>query len=321
MSLYKYAQTQVQRLQTISSHLTPSFSTSTKSTMVSASTQPSSARPIISFIGGGNMAEAILGGLQASGHPGSRLRYSEPLDERRKYMQTKYPELVGSADNEAVVEGADVVILAVKPQVLRNVISSLAPSFLKNPSMLLISIAAGISTKDMLRWLNTDQAVSIVRCMPNTPALVGEGAVGLYATQAVSQEQRSTTEAIMRAVAKQVSWVESEASIDTVTGISGSGPAYFFLIMEAMQNAGVAAGLTPEDAKALTLQTCLGAARMAQTSEDDLATLRRKVTSPKGTTEAAIKSLESNGIRKTMEEAVFAAENRARELAEELGQN
>ncbi|KAI7850627.1 pyrroline-5-carboxylate reductase [Circinella umbellata] len=263
------------------------------------------------------MAEAILAGLQTSGHPGSRLRFSEPFEERRKYMETRYPEMVSSADNEAAVDGADVVVLAVKPQVLKSVLTTLAPSILKNPSILLISIAAGITTDAMSEWLSSD-SVPIVRCMPNTPALISEGAVGLYATSRVNTDQRTVTESIMNSIAKQVSWVQKEPQIDTVTGISGSGPAYFFLIMEAMQNAGIAAGLTPEDAKALTLQTCVGAARMAQESEDDLATLRRKVTSPKGTTEAAVNSLENNNIRKVMEDAVFAAERRGQQLAQDL---
>ncbi|KAJ8661257.1 pyrroline-5-carboxylate reductase [Lichtheimia ornata] len=297
----------VQRLESVTNHIN----------MVSASNQ----RPVISFIGGGNMAEAILGGLHSSGHPGSRLRYSEPLDTRRQYMQSKYPELVSSETNEAAVDGADVVVLAVKPQVLRSVVTSLAPSLLRNPSVLIISVAAGINTDDIATWLNaSSDTVSIVRCMPNTPALIGEGAMGLFANASVTQEQRSITESIMQSIAKQVSWVQKEALIESVTGISGSGPAYFFLIMEAMQNAGVAAGLTLEDAKALTLQTCVGAARMAQESEDDLATLRRKVTSPRGTTEAAIKSLEGNNIREIMKEAVFAAERRGHQLAEEMRQ-
>lgn len=222
----------VQRLHSVSSHIS-SYSTSTTTTMVSASKQ----QPVISFIGGGNMAEAILGGLHANGHPGSRLKYSEPLEERRNYMKTKYPELVSARDNEDAVEGADVVILAVKPQVLRGVMTSLSPALLRNPSVLIISIAAGITTTDMVRWLNApnENNVSIIRCMPNTPALIGEGAMGLYATQHVTEEQRRLTESIMGAVSKQVSWVRKESLIDTVTGISGSGPAYFFLIMEAMR--------------------------------------------------------------------------------------
>ncbi|KAI8059043.1 pyrroline-5-carboxylate reductase [Gilbertella persicaria] len=295
------------RIQTIASH------------MVSANIKQT-AKPAISFIGGGNMAEAILCGLQSSGHPSSLLRYSEPFDERRQYMQSKYPDMIGSSDNIDTVQDADVIILAVKPQILRSVVSELGPLISKRPDTLIVSIAAGITTKDIYKWLRISSSASIVRCMPNTPALIGEGAVGLFATDHVNDKQRQLTEDIMKAVAKQVSWVQDESLIDTVTGISGSGPAYFFLIMEAMQNAGIEAGLTAEEAKALTLQTCIGAARMAQSSEDDLATLRRKVTSPKGTTEAAINSMESNDIRKVMTEAVFSAQNRGRELAEQLGQ-
>lgn len=300
----------LQRLQLLTSHM---VSSTTKNIQKN--------KPIISFIGGGNMAEAILVGLQSSGHPSSLLRYSEPFQERLEYMQNKYPDLISSKNNCEIVEGSDVVILAVKPQVLRSVVTNdLSKLIKKNPSLLIVSIAAGITTMDIHRWLNIhDSPASIVRCMPNTPALVGEGAVGLYATDSVNNEQRETTESIMKSIAKQVSWVSKESLIDTVTGISGSGPAYFFLIMEAMQNAGVEAGLSLEDSKALTIQTCLGAARMAQTSEDDLSTLRRKVTSPKGTTEAAIKSMESNNIRGLMANAVFAAQNRGKELAEQLG--
>lgn len=205
----------IERLQAISSHL--------------------STHPTVSFIGGGNMAEAILCGLQSSGHPGAKLKYSEPFAERLTYMQNKYPEMVGTADNFQVIDGADVVILAVKPQVLRQVLSSCSDVLLKNPSTLIISIAAGITTQDMHRWLHTDQPTNIVRCMPNTPSLLGEGAAGLFATDGVTQQQREVAENIMRAVAKEVLWVEDEAQIDSVTGISGSGPAYFFLIMEAMR--------------------------------------------------------------------------------------
>jgi pyrroline-5-carboxylate reductase len=183
------------------------------------------------------MAEAILVGLHASGHPGSRLRYSEPFDERLKYMQGKYPELVGSNNNDQVVDGADIVILAVKPQVLRSVVNGLSGAVEKNPNLLIISIAAGITTADIRKWLTVrpEIKVPIVRCMPNTPALVGEGAMGLYATDAVDEKQKELTGEIMKAVSKQVSWVDKEALIDSVTGISGSGPAYFFLIMEAMR--------------------------------------------------------------------------------------
>ncbi|KAL0085886.1 pyrroline-5-carboxylate reductase [Phycomyces blakesleeanus] len=285
--------------------------------MVSAS----NTRPNITFIGGGNMAEAILGGLFASGHPGDRLRYSEPFEERRKYMQGKYPEITSETDNIKAIDGADVIVFAVKPQVLRTVVDNLSPAFRKNPSPLIISIVAGITTSDIVRWINSSESISLVRCMPNTPALLGEGAVGLYANDQVNSSQRATAESILSAVSKQVSWVDRESLIDSVTGLSGSGPAYFFLVMEAMQNAGIAMGLSSEDAKALTVQTCIGAARMALESEDDLATLRRKVTSPNGTTEAAVKSLEANNIRQTIMDGVLAAEHRSRELAAEMGKD
>ncbi|CAO3693392.1 unnamed protein product [Rhizopus stolonifer] len=285
------------RLQAIASHI------QSKSSIV----------PMISFIGGGNMAEAIMAGLQSNGHPPSSLRYSEPLEERRNYMQKKYPHIISCNDNAKTIQGADVVVLAVKPQVLRSVVSATSSVFAENPSALIISIAGGTTTKDIRIWLNAQSA--IVRCMPNTPCLIGQGAVGLYATENVSRKQRETTKSIMNSIAKQVSWFDQESLMDTVTAVSGSGPAYFFLMMEAMQNAGVQAGLSPEVAKALVLQTCIGAAQMAGT--EDLATLRQKVTSPNGTTETAIRSLESNKFSKIIKEAVFAARDRGKELSKE----
>ncbi|PHZ08523.1 pyrroline-5-carboxylate reductase [Rhizopus microsporus ATCC 52813] len=295
--------TLLSRLQSISSHLQGKIST----------------KPIISFIGGGNMTEAILAGLHSTGYPSSNLRYSEPSEERRVYMQSKYPDFSSTADNLIAAEGANIVILSVKPQVLKSVVTSMASLFNKDPSILLVSIAAGITTSDINKWINSKHPVSIVRCMPNTPALIGEGAVGLYATHTVNNEQRELTESIMKSIAKQIAWITDESQMDTVTAISGSGPAYFFLMMEAMENAAVEAGLSRDVAKALVMQTCLGAARMAQESQDDLATLRKKVTSPKGTTEAAIQSLESNQFKKIISDAVFAARDRGKELAEQLG--
>ncbi|KAI9260593.1 pyrroline-5-carboxylate reductase [Phascolomyces articulosus] len=282
-------------------------------------TQPNNSdytnKPIIAFIGAGNMAEAVIGGLYASGHPTSRLRFSEPYEPRREYMESKFPECMSATDNNKVIKDADVVILAVKPQVLRQVVADL----IFESNTLIISIAAGIRTTDILRWLKTPQP--LVRCMPNTPALIGEGAVGLYATDRVSEAQRDTTVGIMSAVAKEVMWVDKESLIDTITGMSGSGPAYYFLFMEAMTNAGISAGLTPEQAKALTVQTCLGAAKMAQQSEDDLATLRKKVTSPNGTTEAALKSMEAANIRQIIQDGVLSAERRGKEIADEMGRD
>ncbi|KAI9244538.1 pyrroline-5-carboxylate reductase [Sporodiniella umbellata] len=256
------------------------------------------------------MAEAILAGLQSNGHPPSLLRYSEPLEERRSYMQSKYPQISGSNDNDKTIEGADVVVLAVKPQMLRSVVSSASSALTKNPSTLIISVAAGMTTQDIRAWLSSQSP--IVRCMPNTPSLIGQGAVGLFATENVSQDQKELTESIMNSIAKQVSWIKQESLMDTVTAISGSGPAYFFLMMESMQNAAVEAGLDAEVAKSLVLQTCIGAAQMART--DDLTSLRRKVTSPNGTTEAAIKTLEANQFSMTVKKAVFAAQERGKAL-------
>lgn len=181
------------------------------------------------------MAEAILGGLYAQGHASSKLRFSEPLEERRQYMISKYPTVLATTDNAECVNGADIVILAVKPQVLRIVVTDLAPTLHQNPNMLIVSIAAGIESSAIGRWLDAkDYQAPIVRIMPNTPALIGEGAVGLYANEVVTQAQRDLTERLLGSVSKQLSWVESEGLIDTITAVSGSGPAYFFLIMEAM---------------------------------------------------------------------------------------
>ncbi|KAI1320838.1 hypothetical protein EDD11_009795 [Mortierella claussenii] len=315
----------------------------------------------LAFIGGGNMAEAILGGLLACGYPLHRCVVSEPIQARCEFLQSKYPglqTLSGPHANQLAVDGsnsthstselieegsiqvnptaasahfapAEVVILAVKPQVLRSVVVDLA-SVLRARHPLVISIAAGIETSAITRFMAEGGAIDgqsvqakdlppVIRVMPNTPALVLEGAAGLYATTDATVEHRRVAESLMAAVSKQVSWVESESLIDTVTGISGSGPAYFFLMMEAMEEAGVALGMDRETAKALTIQTCLGAAKMAQLSEDDLKTLRIKVTSPQGTTDAAIKAFEAGGFRELVQKGVTAADNRSRVLAKELG--
>ncbi|KAF8965163.1 hypothetical protein BGZ46_000650 [Entomortierella lignicola] len=312
----------------------------------------------LAFIGGGNMAEAILGGLLSCGYPLSQCVVSEPIQARCEFLQSKYPglqTLSGPYANQMAISGsqsssqtatlvkdgsiqvnataastnfapAEVVILAVKPQVLRSVVVDIAPA-LRSLKPLVISIAAGIETSAIARFMaeGASEAVQpkdlppVIRVMPNTPALVLEGAAGMYATADTTAEQRQVAESLMGSVSKQVSWVESETLIDTVTGISGSGPAYFFLMMEAMENAGVALGMDRETAKALTIQTCLGAAKMAQSSEDDLKTLRLKVTSPQGTTDAAIKAFETGGFRELVEKGVSAADARSRTLAKELG--
>ncbi|KAF9354518.1 hypothetical protein BGX26_007654 [Mortierella sp. AD094] len=308
------------------------------------------------FIGGGNMAEAILGGLLACGFPLSKFAVSEPMQARCDFLHSKYPGLQvisGPQANQLAVNGstspsktaamiadgsihinptaasvdfapAEVVVLAVKPQMLKNVIHDLRPA-LQTRQPLVISIAAGIETGAIARFMTEGTSLKprdmppVIRVMPNTPALVNEGAAGLYATSDATPDQREIAESLLSAVSKQVSWVESESQIDTVTGISGSGPAYFFLMMEAMEDAAVKLGMDRETAKALTIQTCLGAAKMAQSSSDDLKTLRLKVTSPQGTTDAAIKTFEKGGLRELVYESVKAADERSKSLARELG--
>ncbi|KAG0253660.1 hypothetical protein BG011_006234 [Mortierella polycephala] len=312
-------------------------------------------QPRLAFIGGGNMAEAIMGGLLACGYPLNQCVVSEPMEARCKFLYAKYPGLQvvsGSQANHLAVNGstssentgamitegsihvnptaastefppAEVVILAVKPQVLRNVIVDLGQT-LRTRQPLVISIAAGIETEAIARFmaegtqLQPKDLPPVIRVMPNTPSLVNEGAAGLYATSDATQEQRQVAESLMSAVSKQVSWVERESLIDTVTGISGSGPAYFFLMMEAMEDAAVNLGMDRETARQLTIQTCLGAAKMAQSSSDDLRTLRIKVTSPQGTTDAAIKTFENGGLRELVSKSVNAADARSKSLAVEL---
>ncbi|RMG60028.1 MAG: pyrroline-5-carboxylate reductase, partial [Gammaproteobacteria bacterium] len=215
---------------------------------------------------------------------------------------------------EAMAECA-ATVLAVKPQVMRTVAEGLAPALDAHPQ-LVISIAAGIREADLDRWLGGGRA--IVRCMPNTPALVRSGASGLHANARVSDAQRELAEHILRAVGLVV-WVEQEAQIDAVTAVSGSGPAYFFLVMEAMTDAGERLGLERETARLLTLETALGAARLALESGEDVATLRERVTSKGGTTEAALRVLTEGGLPELFDEALKAAARRAAELADQLG--
>ncbi len=207
-------------------------------------------------------------------------------------------------------------MLAVKPQVIRTVASEISAAVqARHP--LIISIAAGIRSADLDRWLGGNTAV--VRCMPNTPALVQSGATALIANARVSDEQRNLAESILRAVGLTL-WLDDEQLMDAVTALSGSGPAYFFLIMEALQAAGVQLGLPEQTAQLLTLQTAFGAAKMALESDEDAATLRRRVTSPGGTTERALQTLENGGLRELIARALTAARDRSRELADQLGQ-
>lgn len=271
-------------------------------------------KPLIAFIGAGNMASSIVGGLVESGHPAERIHAADPFPESLERLQAVAPVKVFS-DNAAAAEGADVVILAIKPQVMAEACESIA-SAVAASGPVVISIAAGITVASMAARLGDSTA--IVRCMPNTPALLGAGASGLYANANTSEAQRGHAETILAAVGI-TRWVDNEEDLDAITALSGSGPAYFFLFMEAMINAGVELGLSHEVATELTLQTGLGAARMALENDVDLVELRRRVTSPGGTTERAVASFEENGQRDIVQKAMQAAADRAAEMAREMG--
>ncbi len=267
--------------------------------------------PSLCFIGAGNMAGALIGGLIRQGHPPARIVASDP-DRDKLHALERQHGIRSEPDNRVAAANADIVVLAVKPQVMKSVCQGLQ-GMERQP--LFISIAAGLREADIERWLGGEQA--LVRCMPNTPALLGLGASGLHANARVSETQRAQAERILQAVGITV-WVEREAQLDAVTAVSGSGPAYFFLFIEALQNAGEAIGLDRQTAARLARQTALGAASMAL-NHDDVAGLRRQVTSPGGTTERAIRSFLEAGLPDIVEDAVRAADQRAAELAEQLG--
>ena len=266
----------------------------------------------IAFIGAGNMAASLIGGLRAQGLDASQICASDPGAETRARIQGEHGIDVFE-DNAQAIANADVIVLAVKPQVMKTVCQSLKPNV--QDGQLIVSIAAGITCASLQEWLG---ACALVRCMPNTPALLRQGVSGLYATAQVSAEQRQQAEQLLSAVGIAV-WLEHEQQLDAVTAVSGSGPAYFFLLIEAMTAAGEKLGLPRETASQLTLQTALGAAHMAVSSDVDAAELRRRVTSPAGTTEAAIKSFQGNAFEAIVEQALQAAATRSAEMAEQLG--
>ena len=268
----------------------------------------------ICFIGGGNMARSLIGGLIARGHAAEQLSVAEPMATLRDALAADFGIAVHD-DNDIAAEAADVIVLAVKPQVMATVCQQLAAGR-KTEAPLYISIAAGISLAHFARWLGADAAV--VRAMPNTPALIGAGACGLYANALVSPAQRARADEIL-AAAGDTQWIENEALMDAVTAVSGSGPAYFFLLMEAMIDAATAQGLSTETARALVLQTALGAARMARESDEAPDVLRKRVTSPNGTTQAAIDVFETRELRAIVTAAINRATERGRELAAEFG--
>jgi pyrroline-5-carboxylate reductase len=268
----------------------------------------------LAFIGCGNMARSLIGGLIADGWDPSRIRAADADPAQLERISRTFP-VSTYTENEAAAAGADVVVLAVKPQITAAVALELSGTIAQQQP-LVISIAAGIRESALRSWLGEQTA--IVRSMPNTPAMVQSGVTALYANPAVSEDRRSIAESILRAVGVAL-WIEDEALMDAVTALSGSGPAYFFLFMEALQTAGIGMGLPPETARLLTLQTAIGAAKMALESSEDVTRLRRQVTSPGGTTESAVAVLEANGFADLVNKALQAAASRSRELADEFG--
>jgi pyrroline-5-carboxylate reductase len=272
--------------------------------------------PLVGFIGAGNMARSLAGGLKRNGWDGTRLILADPLEEQRRAIDETL-HLKSYADNAEVARRADILVFAVKPQVLGQVALPLAP-IVQQRQPLIVSIVAGVRIADISRWLGGN--LPIVRTMPNTPSLIGSGASGLYANAQVTSAQRNQAESILRAVGVTV-WVDNEQLIDAVTALSGSGPAYFFLVLEALEQAAINAGLKPADARLLTAETALGAAKMALEAGEEPALLRKRVTSPGGTTEQAINVMEQAGLRKIFDDAVQAAALRARELGDLFGKN
>ncbi|MBI3773011.1 MAG: pyrroline-5-carboxylate reductase [Gammaproteobacteria bacterium] len=264
----------------------------------------------ISFIGGGNMARSLIGGLIADGRDPNSIWVTDinpqPLEQLRSRLGVNI-----ATSNTAAVERAEIVILAVKPQVMHSVALEIR-DVAQRRKPLIISIAAGVREQDLSQWLGGNLA--IVRTMPNTPALIQAGATALYANAQVSAQQHNAAETIMRAVGMSL-WLDDELLMDVVTALSGSGPAYFFLVMEALEAAATRLGLPAETARLLTQQTAFGAAKMALETPEDVATLRVRVTSPGGTTEQALKVFENGGLRELIDKAVAAAAHRSAELA------
>ena len=271
----------------------------------------------VALIGGGNMGRGLIGGLIARGLPAGHITVSD-LNEAGLAALARDYAVRTTSDNVSAVAGADVVVMAVKPQQMAPVVAALRPA-LAASRPLLVSVAAGIRAKDLARWAGA--GVGVVRAMPNRPALVGAGASGLYADASVSASQRSLAALVLAATGLCV-WVENEDQLDVVTALSGSGPAYFFRLAELMAEAGVAGGLAPETARALAAQTLAGAGQLVAAEKDtDLARMRAEVTSKGGTTEAALATFAARGLPETVTAAMQAAALRSRELADLFGKD
>ncbi|MEQ6886255.1 pyrroline-5-carboxylate reductase [Salicola sp. Rm-C-2C1-2] len=275
--------------------------------------QQDSQQPAISFIGAGNMARAILGGLVANGYDPTRIWASAPEDSHLQGLRDDFG-IYTTTDNRHCASQADILILAVKPQVMAQACQDIA-SVVRNTRPLAVSIAAGLDSETISGWLGGD--VPVVRCMPNTPSLVGKGASALYATESVSRKQREAVTSIFSSIGLGV-WLEEEQQMHAVTALSGSGPAYCYLLVESMETAAVDAGVPPETARQLAIQTMAGAAQMCSQGDEAPDQLRRNVMSPGGTTEQAVEALESGGLRGIVAKAFNAAKTRSAELSEQL---
>jgi len=268
----------------------------------------------IAFIGGGNMAQALIGGLAGKLTSAANIHVIDVVPETLTALAQRFG-VTTAAQPSDVLKAADVIVLAVKPQQMRQVVASLKPYV---TSQLLLSIAAGIRATDLSRWLGGYQA--IVRTMPNTPALIGRGVTGAFAMAGVSDTQKHMADTILCAVGETV-WIDHEAQIDAVTAISGSGPAYVFYFIEAMQQAAVELGLSEQQGRQLAQLTFAGAAELAIGSDESVALLRERVTSKGGTTYAALTAMDTLGVRSAIVQALHAAADRGRELGEEFGKD
>jgi pyrroline-5-carboxylate reductase len=269
----------------------------------------------LGLIGGGNMARSLVGGLINSGIAPESMIVSDPDDSIRQALAEDF-SVQTCADNSSAAQVADILVLAVKPQVMQYAVEDIAENLLQRQP-LVVSIAAGIPIASIESWAGSP--LPLIRVMPNTPAVIGNGASGMYANHRVSESQRTQAQKIMEAIGIAV-WVDKESLIDTVTAVSGSGPAYFFYLMDAMVKAAQEGGLNPETSRQLTLQTALGAAQLALASNESPTELRRRVTSPGGTTQAAVEILDKNGCEEILIRAVHAARERSIELAKLLGE-
>jgi pyrroline-5-carboxylate reductase len=268
----------------------------------------------ITFIGGGNMAFALIGGLKKQGFSAAGIQVVDPVAETRQRLTDAFGVRCAPAIDVAALH-CDVLVLAVKPQQMK---AAVAPAAGKLSGQLVVSIAAGLRLADIGRWLGGH--ANLVRAMPNTPALVGAGIAGLFAAPDVDREGRATAEKILRAVGRTL-WVEDEDLMDVVTAVSGSGPAYVFYFIEALQNAGIAQGLPAETARLLAIETFVGAARLAAESDEPVTELRARVTSKGGTTAAAVDAFDMADVGAGIARGVEAAARRGRELCDQLGRD